>query len=68
MERKNTNLFFLSGIFLLFTLLLIGRSYKDQSVKSDKRQSLQKRTNRNTPPPEWLKNVSLENADNTVAR
>jgi len=70
MERKNTNLFFLSGIVLLFMLLLIGRSTKHSSNDSS--------VHRNTPASiphtpltessetsRWVKNVRLDQVESS---
>jgi hypothetical protein len=60
MERKNTNLFFVSGIFLLFTLIFLGRSFKetDQVFLDNYRHA--KPQQRVPQPPQWIKNVSLQ--------
>ncbi len=64
MERKNTNLVFFSGIFLLFALLLIGKVYKKESDATflDDYRYKEKRNRTQEIPrqSDFFRNVSLQ--------
>ncbi len=74
MERKNTNLFFVSGILLLFALLFLGKSHQKQEntfwhpVNKANDLLKPKPAPSTQYPAAWLQKVNLEEAQSSTQK